>query len=198
MALANGVTSVFVNNIPQKVHWRWLWRIFSNHAKVADVFIPKKRSRNGSRYGFVRFVSRFDAYKVVKRLNGTWLLNSRLAVNIARFKGRSEYWRKVTPTTKSNSSPNQEAVVQPGFQDESKDRVVSRDEKEEGFQKKSYRQFFMLFLFAVAFSFDHESSDNCCLAGVFNAIGSVSERRGCVQTDGRYRAKSFLLSLLVA
>ncbi|XVF17804.1 hypothetical protein REPUB_Repub10bG0155800 [Reevesia pubescens] len=49
------VTSVFINNIPKQVHWRWLWRIFSHHGKVVDVFIPKKCSKSGRRYGFVRF-----------------------------------------------------------------------------------------------------------------------------------------------
>ncbi|XVF06927.1 hypothetical protein REPUB_Repub06bG0093200 [Reevesia pubescens] len=90
------VTSVFVNNIPKQVHWRWLWRIFSHHGKMVDVFIPKKRSKSGRRYGFVRFSNRGDAFKVIKRLNGVWLLNAQLGVNIARFKGRSFYWRKVS------------------------------------------------------------------------------------------------------
>ncbi|XVF28563.1 hypothetical protein REPUB_Repub15cG0040600 [Reevesia pubescens] len=90
------VTYVFVNNIPKQVHWRWLWRIFSHHGKVVDVLIPKKRSKSGRRYGFIRFSNRGDAFKVIKRLNGVWLLNAQLGVNIARFKGRSFYWRKVS------------------------------------------------------------------------------------------------------
>ncbi|XVF38300.1 hypothetical protein REPUB_Repub20aG0089100 [Reevesia pubescens] len=69
------VTSVFVNNIPKQVHWRWLWRIFSHHGKV------------------------------ITRLNGVWLLNSKLCVNIARFKGRSSYWRKVSKSSSVNLAP---------------------------------------------------------------------------------------------
>ncbi|XVF18378.1 hypothetical protein REPUB_Repub11eG0016200 [Reevesia pubescens] len=103
------VTSMFVNNIPNQVHWRWLWNIFSNHGDVVDVFIPKKRSKSGRRYGFVRFSNHPDALKVINRLNGVWLLNSRIGVNFARFKGRTSYWRKVPkspsakPTTKCDT-----------------------------------------------------------------------------------------------
>ena len=49
--------SVFVNNIPLCVHWRWLQKIFSHHGKVVDVFIPKKRNVGGKKFGFVRFAT---------------------------------------------------------------------------------------------------------------------------------------------
>ncbi|XVF07750.1 hypothetical protein REPUB_Repub06bG0166600 [Reevesia pubescens] len=87
----NKVTSILIYNIPQQVHWRWLWRIFSKHGKVVDVFIPKKRSGSGMSYGFVCFADHCDAFKVVKRLNGVYFLNSKIGVNIARFKGRTTY-----------------------------------------------------------------------------------------------------------
>ncbi|XVF14777.1 hypothetical protein REPUB_Repub09cG0090900 [Reevesia pubescens] len=39
--------TVFVNNIPPKVHWRWLWRISQHHGQVLDVFISRKEKHNG-------------------------------------------------------------------------------------------------------------------------------------------------------
>ncbi|XVF38883.1 hypothetical protein REPUB_Repub20aG0141200 [Reevesia pubescens] len=91
------VTTVFVNNIPTRVHWRWLWRIFENHGNVVDVFIPRKRNVRGKRFGFVRFAGRNEAVRAVTALNGAWLLDSRLGVNAARFNNTQEYWRKVRP-----------------------------------------------------------------------------------------------------
>ncbi|XVF32255.1 hypothetical protein REPUB_Repub17cG0065800 [Reevesia pubescens] len=94
------VTSVFVNNIPQKVHWRWLWTIFEHHGRVVDVFIPRKRNGLGKQYGFVHFAFRPAALTAIRRLNGAWLLNSKIGVNIARFRSRTSYWRKVSTSTK--------------------------------------------------------------------------------------------------
>ncbi|XVF23290.1 hypothetical protein REPUB_Repub13aG0024100 [Reevesia pubescens] len=110
---SGAVTSVFVNNIPQKVHWRWLWTIFEHYGRVLDVFIPRKRSRLGKRYGFVRFASRPAALTAIKSLNGAWLLNSRIGVNIARFRGRTSYWRKIPTTTNPPANASSSVQVPP-------------------------------------------------------------------------------------
>ncbi|XVF25458.1 hypothetical protein REPUB_Repub13aG0213900 [Reevesia pubescens] len=72
------VFSVFVNNIPTRVHWRWLRKIFQWHGMVIDVFIPKKRSSSGKKFGFVRFASLREAKTVAGRLNGAWILDHRI------------------------------------------------------------------------------------------------------------------------
>ncbi|XVF09643.1 hypothetical protein REPUB_Repub07fG0111900 [Reevesia pubescens] len=140
------VTSVFVKNIPKKVHWRWLWKIFENHGKVVDVFIPRKRSGLGKRYGFVYFAFRPAALTAITRLNGAWLLNSRIGVNIARFRGRTSYWRKISTSKKpanvssfvqvastsgiSNSIPTEKVVFDP--------LPVKTSEKADGMLNKTY------------------------------------------------------------
>ncbi|XWS18540.1 hypothetical protein CRYUN_Cryun32bG0053600 [Craigia yunnanensis] len=48
------IFTVFVNNIPSKVHWRWLWRTFQHHGEILDVFIPRKRSKMGRMIGLAR------------------------------------------------------------------------------------------------------------------------------------------------
>ncbi|XVF20745.1 hypothetical protein REPUB_Repub12eG0029500 [Reevesia pubescens] len=103
------VSTVFVNNIRSRVHWRWLWRIFQNQGTVVDVFIPRKRSSRGRKFGFVRFVSKDDANRAVKMLNGAWRLDFRLGVNLARFNSRSNYYRKVQ-TSRGTNPNNQENV----------------------------------------------------------------------------------------
>ncbi|XVF04593.1 hypothetical protein REPUB_Repub05bG0097600 [Reevesia pubescens] len=122
------VISVFVNNIPQKVYWRWLWTIFEHHGKVVDVFIPRKRSGLGKRYGFVRFASCPAALTAIRRLNGAWLLNSRIDVNIARFRGRTSYWRKVSTNTKpANASSSVQVISTTGISNSLQAEKVASD-----------------------------------------------------------------------
>ncbi|XVF35207.1 hypothetical protein REPUB_Repub18cG0125600 [Reevesia pubescens] len=91
----DAISTVFVNHIPPRAHWRWLWNIFNHHGHVVDVFIPRKRSGMGHRFGFVRFGSKMDVANALRSLNGAWLLDFKLSVNMARFNPRAEFWRKV-------------------------------------------------------------------------------------------------------
>ncbi|KAH1037923.1 hypothetical protein J1N35_039666 [Gossypium stocksii] len=47
--------TVFAYNIPDSMHWKGLWVIYSFYGNVVDAFIPAKRSKEGKRFGFVRF-----------------------------------------------------------------------------------------------------------------------------------------------
>ncbi|TYJ13921.1 hypothetical protein E1A91_A10G083000v1, partial [Gossypium mustelinum] len=80
--------TVFVFNISVTMHWKGLWTLFSYHGKVVNAFIPEKTSRNGKRFGFVRFSNFLDAQRAISRLNGFVILGNRIWVNIARFNGR--------------------------------------------------------------------------------------------------------------
>ncbi|KAH1057947.1 hypothetical protein J1N35_036012 [Gossypium stocksii] len=60
------------------MHWKGLWALFSFHREVKDAFIPNKKSKVGSRFGFVRFSSVTYAQRVIKRLNGFILLGYRI------------------------------------------------------------------------------------------------------------------------
>ncbi|KAH1065635.1 hypothetical protein J1N35_030622 [Gossypium stocksii] len=62
-----GCVSVFVNNLPERMHWRWLQQLFGYHGRVMDVFIPKKRGAAGRRFGFVRAERRFREGKDITR-----------------------------------------------------------------------------------------------------------------------------------
>ncbi|KAL4379166.1 hypothetical protein GQ457_02G027130 [Hibiscus cannabinus] len=90
----NDVTTVFVANIAPKLHWQGLWAAFAHHGEVVDTFIPMKRSRDGLRFGFVRFSNKGDALRAIVRLDDFVLFGSRISVSLARFNARSHYWRK--------------------------------------------------------------------------------------------------------
>ncbi|XVF29450.1 hypothetical protein REPUB_Repub15cG0122200 [Reevesia pubescens] len=119
--------TVFVNNIPPKVHWRWLGRVFQWFGNVVDVYIPKKRNNRGSKFGFVRFETVVEARRAQWNLNGVWLIDHKISVNLARFSSRQNYWRK-TLTSKSIASEKEEG------------KEVTKESSHNQEKRKSYRQ----------------------------------------------------------
>ncbi|GMJ14392.1 hypothetical protein HRI_005108400 [Hibiscus trionum] len=69
----------------KKLHWKGLWTLFSYHGDVLDAFIPKKRSRGGHRFGFVRYLKMNDALRAQERLDGFHIFGYRVQVHLARF-----------------------------------------------------------------------------------------------------------------
>ncbi|KAK9044791.1 hypothetical protein V6N11_058683 [Hibiscus sabdariffa] len=89
-------TTVFMNNLPEKMHWKGLWATFAHHGDVSDAFIPMKRSKSGKRFGFVRFASPADADRAISRLNGFTLNGYKVSVFRAKYRSRTSFWRKVS------------------------------------------------------------------------------------------------------
>ncbi|KAK8499304.1 hypothetical protein V6N12_072858 [Hibiscus sabdariffa] len=86
------------------------------------MYIARRKSRGGKRFGFVRMINLEEADRVTQRLNGATLYGSRLVVKIARDKqGRS--WKR-NPTGKSHSTEYKKTGI--GMEDEA---VVQKDEK---------------------------------------------------------------------
>ncbi|GAB2274123.1 Serine arginine-rich splicing factor 2 [Dionaea muscipula] len=59
--------------------------MFSKFGVVKDVFIPKKRSKSGKRFGFVRYDSRIAADAAIQKTNGLWIHNKELKVKMAEY-----------------------------------------------------------------------------------------------------------------
>ncbi|GJZ19503.1 nucleotide-binding alpha-beta plait domain-containing protein [Tanacetum coccineum] len=78
-------TSVFVTNFPEQFSSRDLWRTCQVYGRVVDAFIPNRRSRTGSRFGFVRFIQVKDVDRLVGNLCTIWVDRLRLHANVARF-----------------------------------------------------------------------------------------------------------------
>ncbi|GJR29057.1 RNA-directed DNA polymerase, eukaryota [Tanacetum coccineum] len=49
-------TSIFVTNFPDQFTFSDLWRTCQVYGRVIDAFIPNRRSKTGTRFGFVRFI----------------------------------------------------------------------------------------------------------------------------------------------
>ncbi|MBA0813580.1 hypothetical protein Gohar_027416, partial [Gossypium harknessii] len=56
---------VFVLNISLSMHWKGLRVMFRFHGEVLVAFIQAKRSKEGKRFGFVRFSNMTDARRAI-------------------------------------------------------------------------------------------------------------------------------------
>ncbi|KAK8635012.1 hypothetical protein V6N13_022890 [Hibiscus sabdariffa] len=131
----NQSVSVFVENIPKAMHWKGLWHAFARHGDVTDTFIPRKLSRGGKRFGFVRLKSRTDALRIIERLNGFILYGYRLTVKMARFK-KGVYKEKSSETQGTKNWMNDtvgrvKTVMESGNQNRGKLKRISGHVMEE-------------------------------------------------------------------
>ncbi|KAE8657520.1 hypothetical protein F3Y22_tig00116989pilonHSYRG00020 [Hibiscus syriacus] len=80
--------SLFVDNIPSSIHWKGLWQIVGHFGEVQSVYLPLKRSRVGSRFGFVKVGNMVEAERVKDRLNGLMVYGSRISVSFTKYYGK--------------------------------------------------------------------------------------------------------------
>ncbi|KAE8672538.1 hypothetical protein F3Y22_tig00111837pilonHSYRG00144 [Hibiscus syriacus] len=74
------IVTLFVDNLPSKLHWKGLWKIFGRQGGVSSMFIASKGSTRRSRFAFARTGSRDDALWKLQRLNGLIINDSRISV----------------------------------------------------------------------------------------------------------------------
>lgn len=67
--------------------------MFGQWGKVTDVFMPKKKNKNGDRFGFVRFEG-VKVARVLEELDQLWISSFKLRVNISRFNRGKEVVEK--------------------------------------------------------------------------------------------------------
>ncbi|GJW95793.1 RNA-directed DNA polymerase, eukaryota [Tanacetum coccineum] len=77
--------SVYITNFPESVSAKELFHACKQYGHVVDSFIPTKRSKNGKRFGFVRFINVFNEERLVNNLCTVWVDHYKLHANIARF-----------------------------------------------------------------------------------------------------------------
>ncbi|KAL7213615.1 hypothetical protein ACSBR2_016195 [Camellia fascicularis] len=83
---AQGIFTVFVDNIPESMDPKGLFVLFSKFGLVKDAFIPNKgRQVTRSRFGFVRYDCSVAVDMAIQKANGVWVDNRNLKVKIAEF-----------------------------------------------------------------------------------------------------------------
>ncbi|GJW59306.1 RNA-directed DNA polymerase, eukaryota [Tanacetum coccineum] len=78
-------TSIYVTNFLESFSAKDLFHTCSKYGHVIDSFIPVKKSKEGKRFGFVRFINVFSVDRLVGNLCTIWIGRNKLEANIARF-----------------------------------------------------------------------------------------------------------------
>ncbi|KAH7847177.1 hypothetical protein Vadar_022893 [Vaccinium darrowii] len=96
--------TLFVDNFPDTKDQIWLERTFSNYGIVRDVCIPVKRSKKGSKFGFVCFDCSVAAGIAIYRANGLKVDGRQLHVKRASFEldSNKNDIRKINGTTEAS------------------------------------------------------------------------------------------------
>ncbi|GKA12833.1 nucleotide-binding alpha-beta plait domain-containing protein [Tanacetum coccineum] len=80
-------------------------------------FIPSKRSKDGKRFGFVRFINVFNVERLVSNLGTIWVDRSKFHANIARFQraplnsNKDQAKKDVGINRRSNNVPGKDGGV---------------------------------------------------------------------------------------
>ncbi|KAE8702505.1 hypothetical protein F3Y22_tig00110482pilonHSYRG00200 [Hibiscus syriacus] len=125
----SGYISLFIENLPEKIHWKRLESLFSTYGHVIDAFIPNKKNSKGGRFGFIRFATIEEARKAISSMNGVHIYDSRIRVSLAKYKPRQSYWRKSSKVVQRKSGmeeiPRIKHCEVEGVVDEEKLHVLS-------------------------------------------------------------------------
>ncbi|GKV29684.1 hypothetical protein SLEP1_g38589 [Rubroshorea leprosula] len=78
-------TTFFFTNVPDDWSYEEMWRTFLKFGRVYDIYSPNRRSRNGSRFGFVRFLGVTDKMELERKLNQIRVGDQKLWVNMPKY-----------------------------------------------------------------------------------------------------------------
>ncbi|GKU86405.1 hypothetical protein SLEP1_g936 [Rubroshorea leprosula] len=78
-------TTFFFTNVPDDWSYEEMWSTFLKFGRVYDIYTPDRRSRNGSRFGFVRFLGVTDKKELERKLDQIRVRDRKLWVNIPRY-----------------------------------------------------------------------------------------------------------------
>ncbi|GAB2277368.1 hypothetical protein Dimus_012071, partial [Dionaea muscipula] len=77
--------TLFVDDLPEGLGQLEMKKLFSKFGVVMDAFIPRKRSKAGRLFGFVRFNCSVSTEVATQRTNGLWIQDKQLKVKLADF-----------------------------------------------------------------------------------------------------------------
>ncbi|KAJ9542647.1 hypothetical protein OSB04_029153 [Centaurea solstitialis] len=83
-SLVRRSTTFFFSNFPDTWNENGLWKVFYKHGHIMDIFIAKKKSVAGRRFGFARFVGLDDYKQLEKQLNDVRIESFNLRVNLVK------------------------------------------------------------------------------------------------------------------
>ncbi|KAJ4838452.1 hypothetical protein Tsubulata_041035 [Turnera subulata] len=82
------VVILYVENLPESGKPVDIHRVLSKYGEVIDVYVPQKSSREGTRFGFVRFRGVRDIQRLLSDVNHVQVEKGSVRANIAKERGR--------------------------------------------------------------------------------------------------------------
>ncbi|KAL7251903.1 hypothetical protein ACSBR1_013703 [Camellia fascicularis] len=80
-----GLFTLFVDNLPESMDSRSLYKLFSKFGVVKDAFIPSKRRKStNTRFGFIRYDCSIST-RIAEQTNGLWVDDILLVVKTAEY-----------------------------------------------------------------------------------------------------------------
>ncbi|KAJ9539611.1 hypothetical protein OSB04_026117 [Centaurea solstitialis] len=73
-------------NFPETIEVSELWRIFKRIGDVSDIYMARRRLKNGKKFGFIRFRSENDTWSLEKKLANVWIGSFKLVIYRATAK----------------------------------------------------------------------------------------------------------------
>nr|GEV89691.1 ribonuclease H-like domain-containing protein [Tanacetum cinerariifolium] len=78
-------TSFFVTNFPNSLDAKNTWKEFQPFGRIIDAFFANKRSKQGKRFGFVRFLGIHNEEVFAKSISNVWIESYHVFVSVAKF-----------------------------------------------------------------------------------------------------------------
>ncbi|GKV25593.1 hypothetical protein SLEP1_g35004 [Rubroshorea leprosula] len=88
-------TPYFFTNFPEKWTYEDMWRTFLKFGRVYAIYSPKRRSRNGGRFGFVRFLDVKNRKELERKLDNIWIGDCKLWVNAPRYEDNQQVGKEI-------------------------------------------------------------------------------------------------------
>ncbi|GAB2268300.1 hypothetical protein Dimus_003271 [Dionaea muscipula] len=79
------VITIFAEDLPKGMDNGALRKLFARYGVVLDAFVPRKLSKAGKRFGFVRFDCELAAEVAIQKTNGLLIQDKELRVKLAAF-----------------------------------------------------------------------------------------------------------------
>ncbi|XP_058764805.1 uncharacterized protein LOC131638270 [Vicia villosa] len=99
----DGITTCYVNNLPDGVTRNEVERKFARWGKVTDVYIARKRNRSGRIFGFVRYAGIKNRIWLENQLKDIWFGTYKTWVNISVYARKEQYSSREAIVRQSNS-----------------------------------------------------------------------------------------------
>ncbi|GLT95915.1 hypothetical protein SLE2022_135680 [Rubroshorea leprosula] len=112
-------TPFFFSNFPDDWGYADMWKTFVKFGRVYDIYSPKRKSRNGSRFGFVRFLEVKNTKELEMQLDQIRVGGQKLWVNTPRYNDMKKVGgeQKKYHETKPNTQDRSYAEVVKGMQE---------------------------------------------------------------------------------